>query len=822
MKRQSVAILAMFLLACLAFVALVACDDNDNKHVYGEWLFDETYHWQQCTVKGHTDTTEKQQHTYVAGAKKTCSVCGKTVDYTDEQNLQEFLAACDFTYNYEGAYKTTLDISESNGEERMNITETWDGNYKLYGYCKQEDDTANEESFTVVEPSKLKDTDIDCLKVFVKICADNGGGDPEESSYASYYNPEQIANQKQYTPYISVAIIYDGDCETLDDIKNLVTKHFSDVDAFTIDKFEIVRNADGSVSLKGEFNYNEAEGNSEGNSTIYNTSQTIEIVAADGKIVKSICNATMKLYINDKLDSTSESIESGTFAYEFDEDLFKSVDTTTDVVTNEYYCGVEVYLQGYNEHYLYFDYIYGGDKIAIDELTDTIFGKSFWTNIRKTDVEYAFFEDADLTKAASAEYVANQHTLKLYLSVTPKSGKAIVVCAFRESSNDSYYTQLRTAYLYDVGDRVFPRSHFTTNPILTVNGQPAEGCTSFVCTESKLYSVMYDGTTTISCELTHDKFVDEWSFNAESHWQVCDDCGLVNGNFGMHTFAEKDGKSVCSVCGYPEGGTEAELYAKWTEALQALFLVQQNKLFTYKLDNIDSSSNGTSSQQTIVQSRDGERYFLDKSNYQFANGGWQEIRRELVACQPYGSAGYLQVFSKVNNHGAVNVKGSYKPAGYTADNLQMQDNIFYNTGFEIFLNVKSGTLDDFVNAVKQAMTEFNASGRGTEDEESTSDVVFICNSDGSVTMRFIESGKYKLDRIKTEGYIHDVYQSTYDITAKDGKIVSFVCDYSDGRVFENENNNTESQGNITITVGYEFDKSAFNAIDFSEATYVSE
>ena len=89
MKRKTIITLFAVLLALtLSFSMLTAC--NNNKHDFAEeWKYDSTGHWHECTTKGHTDTTEKANHTTGAGevtkapteeedGEKTfiCTVCG--------------------------------------------------------------------------------------------------------------------------------------------------------------------------------------------------------------------------------------------------------------------------------------------------------------------------------------------------------------------------------------------------------------------------------------------------------------------------------------------------------------------------------------------------------------------------------------------------------------------------------------------------------------------------------------------------------------------------------------------------------------------------
>lgn len=106
MKRKTIITLFAVLLALtLSFSMLTAC--NNNKHDFAEeWKFDATGHWHECTTKGHTDTSEKANHTFGAGevtkepteeedGEKTfiCTVCG--------YRKTESIAALEHTHKFD-------------------------------------------------------------------------------------------------------------------------------------------------------------------------------------------------------------------------------------------------------------------------------------------------------------------------------------------------------------------------------------------------------------------------------------------------------------------------------------------------------------------------------------------------------------------------------------------------------------------------------------------------------------------------------------------------------------------------------------------------
>ena len=74
MKRKSLfTILAIAIVFVLSLSVLAAC--NNNKHEFSsDWKFDETNHWHECTMKNHTDTTEKAPHVFTWTEKTPAGV----------------------------------------------------------------------------------------------------------------------------------------------------------------------------------------------------------------------------------------------------------------------------------------------------------------------------------------------------------------------------------------------------------------------------------------------------------------------------------------------------------------------------------------------------------------------------------------------------------------------------------------------------------------------------------------------------------------------------------------------------------------------------
>ena len=95
MKRKS--IIAVLTLALVLALSLSIFSSCDKKHKYSdEWKFDETAHWHECTVKKHTDTTEKTPHVFTWTEKTPAGVHTDKVEkgvcecgYTTERTISD-------------------------------------------------------------------------------------------------------------------------------------------------------------------------------------------------------------------------------------------------------------------------------------------------------------------------------------------------------------------------------------------------------------------------------------------------------------------------------------------------------------------------------------------------------------------------------------------------------------------------------------------------------------------------------------------------------------------------------------------------------------
>ena len=138
MKRKSLfTILAIAIVFVLSLSVLAAC--NNNKHEFSsDWKFDETNHWHECTMKNHTDTTEKAPHEFkeevtkqadygVEGEKTfTCTVCGysytQDIDAVEAKDNEIKLAEGKMLdKTYDGKVVDTTDKFSFNGDGAVTV-----------------------------------------------------------------------------------------------------------------------------------------------------------------------------------------------------------------------------------------------------------------------------------------------------------------------------------------------------------------------------------------------------------------------------------------------------------------------------------------------------------------------------------------------------------------------------------------------------------------------------------------------------------------------------------------------------------------------------
>ena len=79
MNKQRFAIILAVLCLLAACFALVACANNGHVHKFGKFEVDENEHWRICGECGEKVTVSEPTDNEVGVAKQICTVCGYTV-----------------------------------------------------------------------------------------------------------------------------------------------------------------------------------------------------------------------------------------------------------------------------------------------------------------------------------------------------------------------------------------------------------------------------------------------------------------------------------------------------------------------------------------------------------------------------------------------------------------------------------------------------------------------------------------------------------------------------------------------------------------------
>lgn len=551
MKRKFMLILITIL---LGFCAACKSDHKFNS----EWMYDDDYHWQECVVKGHTDTTEKELHQYKDEQGKICIVCGKTLAYTDEENVEYWIEGRNYSVSYEGSYTSTVNISsveDNHSSDVQDIVESYNGKNKYVNSQKYTVIEGDNESSTqlvfVVEPAK--NGNIDCAKQFVMSTYENKG-QTDVNKYAVYTSPNIISEMINYSPNNSFCDNGSEKGNTFDEIKQSFIEYLKGEDVDNLDNFNFVRNNDGSVSLIVEAHTSFETKDINGVDTTVQYQLSIEIKVLDAKVV-SIKNESLTkcIYEDTSLNTTTKRIKTIDLTYEFDEKLFNSIDTKTDEIINEYVGNIKIYLDGYSIYKSNMSYEVGS-KITLEEIKANFFDSvRFWNGDFKNNADYNLYFDKEKTQPVPSEFDFTKEEYDLYLTVTPHEGYAIVLTVFDEKDYEGEIVHNpHIAYLVEENSRFFPRRFFTDYPIVSIDGKQVGEYTSFVCKENRIYEVVYDRYSGTEVVIEHKKYVEEWTMSEYYHWHQCDDCGNEQLEFGVHVFKEVDGKNVCSTCGYEE------------------------------------------------------------------------------------------------------------------------------------------------------------------------------------------------------------------------------------------------------------------------------
>lgn len=320
------------------------------------------------------------------------------------------------------------------------------------------------------------------------------------------------------------------------------------------------RNPDHSVTLKISCFY-ETEETDDDTGESYNVASYIDLylIAKDGKIVGITDDFRDEAKYEDSAKNFTEKYtRTKKISYEFAQSEYDSIDISTDVTPNMYYAAVSVRVENYDRYFIYTDSLVG-ETVTRQTLIDYINAATVYFLIGNDENEQLFelYADEAMTIPFTSLALEKEESEVYFKFVLPED-KAIVLAVFKEEREDKIVDILRLAYVWDVGERFYPRERFRNYIVLSADGKEVTDCSSFVCEENRVYAVTYDGKYYENPPEVNHGALEEWSYDENAHWHGCRECPNHHYDWGIHLFEEKDGQSVCSVCKAVKKTTPAE------------------------------------------------------------------------------------------------------------------------------------------------------------------------------------------------------------------------------------------------------------------------
>lgn len=333
------------LLIVFALTAFVACNEtpagsNETPAVHEQkaaFASDDVNHWHGCTGCDEHKYGE-EPHTLVDGiANKKCSVCGKEVAYTDEENALYWIAGKDGTSAWKGTFAIdfTEEVASKSAKETKQIKsefkESWNGSDKYFYDTVRY--TANDNAEYTLEYAKtevLKPMTVDGEAKWKWFASETMDGYLTKG--ASYVSSDYVTESRlHYAPNRQIEDYGVDDCT---EFASLVAgiNAFGAEEGMPEPTIKLIRNADGSVTLRIVYSIDTDMVDEEsGENFRYTFNVTLSLTAKDGKIVEVVdMISESSTYADSAKNYTSTTVRTKAISYEFIQSYFDSIDVTTD------------------------------------------------------------------------------------------------------------------------------------------------------------------------------------------------------------------------------------------------------------------------------------------------------------------------------------------------------------------------------------------------------------------------------------------------------------------------------------------------------------
>lgn len=750
-------------------------------------------------------------------------------EYTEEENALYWISCRDQTANYKGAYHVIQTESELDGEYlyETTITESWDYDKQFYYIKNVYDVTDGQKVLHNFEKAALK---IDNGEEYERgLFYETGINEDEESEESNIYEKARYVEphyvKEWFMHYFPAEQITDYGIENGDnlaDLKQNAIEFFAE-NGPELKSMKFLRNSDDSVTLelKAFFEGDLPETNEETGETVtchFVLSHTFTFTAKNGKIVEITGDTTESdTYEDATLNYNYKSKRVIEMNYAFDQKGLDEIDVSNVEPVNAYYPDVCLNIDGDIGAYFYDDSL-AGETITEKQLVD-YFNRNQYMFIGNDDNSQLFeiYLDKNLTERFTS-VTLTQEEYNFYIKFVVPDDKALVFTLF-EKTNDKNekYSSLHLVYVWDLNKRFYPRDTLKNYEVISVNGKPVEGYSSFLCDESKVYTVLYsENYHEEPIEVTHGA-LSEWEISETAHWHGCNECNLDRFDWEMHSPIIVDEKQVCKVCEYVmHVFTEEENFADWLASKNAS--VSFDNVYTYssELNYLDAQTKNVLSKTLITEGNAFSKYYFVKEELNAAEDGTLKTASKYTTALKNAKLDGKTVRLRIEIEEADDKKAStgfYKDISYSANDMA------YYLPKDWFTNfcIAAVTADNLADFKKSFIATYNS-----EQNCQTYNLSFKRNADESVSFFYSAKGEY-VEKTMGAGYEKTVYECLYEIVASTNYITKTIEKPVFTKVFSDETQNEVLEYVYTQNFKYNaFDYDLYDSIPTETDTTIDQ
>lgn len=831
MKRIFRILLAVALTLTLAL--LIACGKDKNPPTEeptapphasdGKYQSDENSHWFGCTACGEHRYGE-EAHTFVANGKnKKCSACGREAAYTDEENVLDWIAGRDGTLNYRGAYTAdgVYEYDDDGDKTRREDHESWDsGRYIL---IKTDYITDENGAYIIGDrgTSALIPVPGGRFPRSIYYFAQYEGDTGDTYRSAQYVSPDYIDDERDYEPCEQLG---EYGLENGTDRAGLVagiTAAIEEAGEDTKVTVSFTREDDGSVTLRIHVITSAPYHDSETDTAIgrYNIDSTVRFVARGGYIVSVAADWNYTLVYDDAAAGTSASTQNDVTEITygtFDDKAFAAIDVSGVEIVDQYYGHIDLHMAGTDTAFSYSDTLMGGEVTAKTLCGYLASRYSRFVGFGDADSEKVFeiYTDPQMTNRFTGMTLLEEDA-DLYFRLQAPDDAAVVITIFRGKNGD----MLQIAYLWN-DERFYPRVHFDTHKVLSIDGEPVGEYAAFACEKGRVYTVVYDDTGAEVPPVEH-KALSEWNHDEYAHWHNCTECGYETFNYSLHNETVRDGMKVCSVCGYSVPFTDEENFRIISGGIAAS--QNENSRYSYRLiyDMIDPATGDVISKRIFSEGRLINKYFsITEMYYADEDGTLALMARDLNAYKYLDDIGRWKWYTeRTAPDGSLQKTGTLKKPSFS---LESYVHLCSPAAFvdQVLFGCGGDTYEEFCALYTAACIEEYTSYDG-----GTCTVTGFSvkrNDDGTVTLSFTIEGEYVDSRNSDDGYLRDTYVYRCELTAAETGIVGYRESGQTTVHYEDEAKNIVDAWQTHETYSSEFDSETYDSISVETDTTTDE